>query len=187
MRRSNTLLAASLLLCAAAAARAQAAGQWQKFEPAGEGFSVQLPTAPVSETRVNPANQRMKMRIHRSETEDLSFYIASLDFRGLFPQSAAGFDAFAKGFLNSYCEPARKQGLTCDVAFERELTLGGSPGRQYNVALTGSGRRIDGVLRMYMTASHVYAFHALGGKEGDAPIDRFLNSFAIAAARPARG
>ena len=181
MRKSHTLLAASLLLSAAAATRAQTAAQWQKFEPAGEGFSVQLPTAPVSETRVNPANQRMKMRIHKSETEALSFYIASLDYRGLFPRSAAGFDSFAKGFLNSYCEPARKQGLTCDVTFERELRLGGSPGRQYRVALSSQGQRIDGVLRMYMTASHVYAFHALGGKEGDAPIDKFLDSFALAA------
>ena len=186
MRKSNTLLAALLLLSAVTATRAQVAGQWEKFEPAGEGFSVQLPAAPLSETRVDPANQRVKMRIHKSETEDLSFYIASLDYRGLFPQSAAGFDSFAKGFLNSYCEPARKQGLTCDVIFQRELTLGGSPGKQYSVALSGSGRRIDGVLRMYMTASHVYAFHALGGKEGDAPIDKFLNSFAIAAGARAR-
>jgi hypothetical protein len=186
MRKSNTLIAVLLLLCAVTAARAQVAGQWQKFEPAGEGFTVQLPTAPLSETRVSPANQRMKMRIHKSETEALSFYIASLDYSGLFPQSAAGFDSFAKGFLNSYCEPARKQGLTCEVTFQRELALGGSPGKQYGVALSGNGRRIDGVLRMYMTASHVYAFHALGGKEGDAPIDKFLNSFAIAAGGRAR-
>lgn len=186
MRRSNTLLAVALLLCATAAARAQVAGQWQKFEPAGEGFSVQLPTAPLTETRVNPADQRMRMHIHKSETADLSFYVASFNYRGLFPQSAAGFDSFAKGFLSSYCEPARKQGLTCDVTFERELQLGGSPGRHYAVALSGSGRRIDGVLRMYMTPSHVYAFHALGGKEGDAPIDKFLNSFAIAAGARAR-
>ena len=186
MRNSNTLLAVSLLLCAAAA-RAQAAPQqWQKFEPAGEGFSVQLPTAPVSETRINPTNERMRMRLHRSETGDLSFYVASLDYRGLFPQSAAGFDSFAKGFLDAYCEPARKQGLTCEVTFERALALGGSPGKQYAVALSGNGRRIDGVLRMFMTASHVYAFHALGGKEGDAPIDKFLSSFAIAAGARAR-
>lgn len=186
MRTSNTLLAASLLLFAATATRAQAAGQWQKFEPAGEGFSVQLPTAPVSETRVNPADERMKVRIHKSETDTLAFHIASLNYGGLFPQSAAGFESFAKGFLSSICEPARKQGFTCEATFERALTLAGAPGKHYRVVLSGNGRRIDGVLRMYMTPSHVYAFHALGGKEGDAPIDKFLNSFAIAAGARSR-
>lgn len=187
MRKSNTLLAAALLLCAAAAASAQAGGQWQKFEPEGEGFSVQLPTAPLSETRVNPADQRMKVRIHKSETAALAFHIASLNYGGLFPQSAAGFESFAKGFLESHCEPARKQGFTCEAIFERALTLDGAPGKHYRIVLSGNGRRFDGVLRMYMTPTHVYAFHALGGKEGDAPIDKFLNSFAISAgARPRR-
>ena len=184
MRRSNITLAVSLLLCAAAA-HAQVAQSWQKFEPEGEGFSVQLPTAPASETRVNPDNQRMKMRLHKSETENISFYIASLDYRGLFRQSASGFDAFAKGFLETYCAPARKQNLTCDVTFVSALTLGGHEGKQYSVAISSEGRRIEGVLRMYMTPSHIYAFHALGGKEGDASIDKFLNSFAITAAKQA--
>lgn len=183
MRKPKITLAVSLLLCAAAA-HAQTAQPWQKFEPEGEGFSVQLPAAPVSETRVNPDNQRMKMRLHKSEAENHAFYIASLDYRGLFQQSASGFEAFAKGFLESYCAPARKQNLTCDVTFVRVLTLGGHEGKQYSVALSGEGRRIEGVLRMYMTPSHIYAFHALGGKEGDASIDKFLNSFAIAAAKP---
>ncbi|HLL76264.1 MAG TPA: caspase family protein [Pyrinomonadaceae bacterium] len=158
---------------------------WQKFEPEGEGFYVQLPTTPTSETKVNPDNQRMQMRTHLSETQTHSFYVASLDYRGLFQRGAVSFDSFAKGFLDSYCEPARKQGLTCEVTFQRELTLSGHPGKQYAITMSGNGRRIDGVLRMYMTASHVYAFHALGGKEGDATVDKFLNSFAIAAAKPA--
>jgi hypothetical protein len=185
MRRLNIPLAVFLLLCAVTSAGAQAARPWQKFEPEGEGFSVQLPAAPASETKVNPANERMKMRLHRSESDDLSFYIASLDYSGLFQQSAAGFEAFAKGFLNSYCEPARKQGLTCEATYERALTLGGFPGKQYSVAVSGEGRRIEGVLRMYMTATHLYAFHALGGKEGDAPVRKFLDSFAITGAKAA--
>ena len=179
------LAALAALLFSAASAGAQGTQTWQKFEPAGEGFSVQLPAAPASETRVNPADARMKMRLHKSETDSHSYYIASMDYRGLFQQSAAGFDAFAKGFLESYCGPARKQGLICEATFERELKLGGFPGKQYRVIFGNQDQKLDGVLRMYMTATHLYAFHALGGKEGDASVDRFLNSFAINAAKPA--
>lgn len=185
MRTSNIQLVVCLLLFAAGAVTAQETQTWQKFEPEGEGFSVQFPTAPTSETKVNPDNQRMRMRMHSSETRSHSFYVASLDYRGLFQRNAIAFDSFAKGFLDSYCGPARQQGFTCEVTFERELKLGGYEGKQYGVALSGSGNRLDGVLRMYMTGSHVYAFHVLGGKEGDATVDKFLNSFAIAAAKPA--
>ena len=183
--RKSLLQPLALLVLLAPVAASQEARAWQKFEPEGEGFSVSLPSKPAAETKTNPDDPRMKMRMYTSEAGNLYFRIASFDTSKLFQPSAANFDSFIGGFLKSYCEPARSSGLQCEVTFERALTLNGFDGKQYKISVSGKGRVIGGVLRVYMTRSHVYAMHALGAGEGDALVDKFLTSFNIAAAKPA--
>ena len=185
MKRKSYLLAAALLLLAHVPAAAQAAETWQKLAPAGEGFTVLLPTRAAQETQTNPGDPRMKMNIYSSDGADRFFYVSSLNFSGLFQPSAAGFESFVTGFLKSFCGPSRQRGLSCETTFDRELTLSGHRGRQFKVAIGGGGKTFDGVVRIYMTGKHIYALQALGGREGDAAVDRFFNSFTLAAARPA--
>ena len=184
MRKSLSQPLALLVLLASVAA-SQEAQAWRKFEPEGEGFSVSLPSKPTAETKTNPDQPRMKMRMYTSEAGNLFFNISSFDTSKLFEPNAANFDSFIGGFLKSYCEPARSSGFQCEVTFERALKLNGFDGKQYKVAMSGNGRGVGGVLRVYMTTSHVYAMQALGAGEGDASVNKFLTSFHIAAAKPA--
>ena len=185
-RKSLAPAAVLLLLLAHAATAAQQPQTWQKLAPPNEGFAVLMPTRPVQETQTNPSDPRMKMNIWSSQTADRFFYVSSLNFSGLFQPSAAGFESFVNGFLKSFCGPSRQRGLTCETAFDRDLTLSGHRGRQFKIAIGGGGQKLEGVVRIYMTARHFYALQALGGREGDAAVDKFLASFAVPAAAPAR-
>ncbi|HEV2765721.1 MAG TPA: hypothetical protein VGV38_22240 [Pyrinomonadaceae bacterium] len=187
MRTKSYLLAAALLLAAHVSAAAQPGVElWYKLAPPGQGFSALTPTRAAHESQTNPADSRMKMEIYTSEGEGRFFYISSLNFAGLFQPSAANFESFVKGFLESFCGTQRQAGLNCETPFERDLTLGGHRGRQFKVVTSGQSVRVEGVLRIYMTQKHFYALQALGAREGDAVIDKFLRSFAITQAAPAR-
>ena len=180
MRSKSYLLAAFMLLAVPVAAAAQTGVElWYKLAPAGGGFSILMPTRAAHQTQTNPADPRMKMDIYTSEGENRFFYVSSLDFTGIFQPSAAGFESFAKGFLESFCDAQRKSGLKCETTFERDLTLGGHRGRQFKLVMAGRSVTLEGVLRIYMTGKHFYALQALGAREGDAAIDKFLRSFAI--------
>lgn len=45
--------------------------------------------------------------------------------------------------------------------------------------MAGRSVKLEGVIRIYMTTKHFYTLQALGAREGDAAIDKFLRSFAI--------
>lgn len=188
--RSKPYLAATLLLFVAhASATAQTPETWQKFASPADGFSILMPKQPTRQTRTNPEDSRMKMNIYTSAGEEHHFSVTTLDFTGMFTPSVAGFEGFVKGFLNSICTPPRQQGLSCETTQERDLTLGGHRGRQFRLTLGGGGKTIEGVVRVYMTTKHFYTVQALGGREGDAAVDKFLGSFAVTtgaapAARP---
>ncbi|HEV2762381.1 MAG TPA: hypothetical protein VGV38_05240 [Pyrinomonadaceae bacterium] len=186
MRIKSYLPAAALLVAMHVSAAAQPGVElWYKLAPPGEGFSVLTPTRAAHQTQTNPADPRMKMEIYTSEGEDRMFYISSLNFTGLFQPTPAGFEAFVKGFLESFCGTQRQAGLNCETPFERDLTLGGHRGRQFKVVMSGRSITLEGVLRVYMTTKHVYVLQAIGAREGDAVIDKFLRSFAITQAAPA--
>jgi hypothetical protein len=179
IRLINVLLIAASLLVPFAAT-AQETLTWQKFTPVGEGFSVLMASKVSTETSTNPNDAKMKLRSYSSEGDGKFFYVASIDFPSGLTATAANFNAFIGGFLNSFCEPSKEKGYACQTIFVRDLTLSGHTGKQYKISVTGDGRTMDGVLRIYMTKKNFYAMQALNGKEGDASVDKFLNSFTIA-------
>lgn len=187
MRSTSYLPAAVVLLAMHVSAAAQPGVEmWYRLAPAGGGFSVLTPTRAAHQTQTNPADPRMKMEIYTSEGEDRMFYVSSLNFTGLFQPNAAGFESFVKGFLESFCGAQRRGGINCETPFVRDLTLGGHRGRQFRVVMAGRSVTLEGVLRVYMTAKHFYVLQALGAGEGDAAVDKFLRSFAVTRAAPAR-
>ena len=180
-RKPRFILAIAASLLTQLTALAQEPQTWERLAPEGETFSVVMPKPISQETQTNPKDARMKMRMYSGEGGDKFFHVSSLNFEGLFQPTAVNFESFMKSFLLSYCEPAKQKGLTCETVFERELNLNGHTGKQFRVTVGNAGRNIGGVLRIYMTEKHIYAFQALGGREGDAQIDKFLNSFALTA------
>ena len=163
---------------------AQESQTWQRLAPEGETFSVMMPTPISQETKTNPDDARMKLRLYTSESESKFFNISSLDISGRFQPTIPNFESFIKGFLQSYCAPSRQKGLSCETVFERELKLNGHPGKQFRVTIASGERSIEGVLRIYMTGKNFYSIQAIGGREGDAQIDKFLKSFTLAEAQP---
>jgi hypothetical protein len=81
----------------------------------------------------------------------------------------------ALGYTSGLVEELAKRGVKVDVTFDRELGLGGFPGRQYSVSSNEGG----GVIRFYVTSRHIYTLQALGAPDQDATVEEFLNTFRI--------
>lgn len=184
-RLNVTLALTALLLVVPPAAFAQAAREWQKFEPEDGSFSVLFPIKPSAKTQTSPDDPRMTVRMYSTQSDGLHYAVSSMDTAKLFLLTAGNFDAFADASNETYCEAPRKAGLECVLAFERAVKLGEFPGRHYKASLRGHGQSFRAAVRMYLVGSHVYTLHVVGAGEGDVPADKFFNSFSINAARPA--
>ena len=146
-------------------------GDWRKFSPDGEGYSVLLP--PV---QVEPREKRSK--------EVLSYYQARSEgflydvMRRTTPEGASPEELFNNlMFFQEYLHRAsRQRGISADIYPQRDLPpLNGYVGKQYEMFIDD----IHAVVRVYIGRRDIYIVDVVGGYEGDPRVDKFLASFTI--------
>jgi TonB family protein len=199
-RKSRLFIAAltslSLLLVAAHATRAQQASDasgWITVAPAGDSFSVSLPSAPaVKSQSALPAVGSPAGRLYATKHDSVEYRVWSLK-----SAQAVGDDALSvSDFLDSCAEMAwtlvispelesaeragsRDAFTRYGMAFVRETkTDGAQPGhyaREYSVSL---GER-RGRAYLFADGSQAYVALAFGRVADDASVRAFLDSFAV--------
>ena len=146
---------------------------WQPYAIQGEELSCELPQRPsaitISRPVKNPNDPAEKPkggRMYGSYGGGVVYLILSLEN----PGAAEGLDTFVKE-ISSYPINGRPQ------KFERDLVLGGFPGKQYSFTSAG----LSGLVQVYQGKSHVYVVEATSEDVSQPEIKRFLASLSFAA------
>lgn len=195
--RQTRLLAAVLtiltLFVAARTTRAQQAGGWITFAPAGDSFSVSMPSEPAVKSQpALPSVGSPAGLLYATKHDSVEYRVWSLK-----SAQATGDDALSvSDFLDSCAEMAwtllispelesaqragsRDAFARYGMAFVRETkTDGTQPGhyaREYTVSL---GER-RGRAYLFADSSQVYVALAFGRVADDGSVRAFLDSFAI--------
>lgn len=152
---------------------AQTVARWQWNAPEGEDFTVLMPQRNLRVRRELPFAAQTKVTPYAYEavSENVGFCVLSFEKSRL--SSFNSLSAFVEGFR--YALLHSPLATDNEMTFERGLNLGGHAGQQYS--LRANGKR--GTARIYETPEHYYVVMSIGGVEGDAKTNRFLNSFAL--------
>jgi hypothetical protein len=152
--------------------------------PAGEGFSIKMPVKPEIETqRVPLQGNTYQLRLYTGADRQnrLLYMVAMQEFASVTGVLAPAerlekfMDGFKKGLGESL---ATAVGGKFDLVPDRDLSLGGRPGRQYNLTV-GESR---GLVRVFDGGRRVYLLMVLGADEKNSTVVRFFDSFEIKAA-----
>jgi TonB family protein len=198
-RKSHLFVVALTVLptifVAGLAAHAQSTGGWVNVSPAGEGFSVSMPSEPaVKSQSALPTVGSPAGRLYATKHDSVEYRVWSLK-----SAQAASDDALAvSDFLDSCAEMAwtllispelesamragnRDAFTRYNMAFVRETKTGdaqsGYSAREYSISL---GER-RGRAYLFADGSQAYVALAFGRAADDASLRTFLDSFAVRA------
>ena len=165
-------LVSTLLVCSVSV---PAQEQWKKIAPFGEAFTVAMPTAAQSVSRVIllSATKSVPARVLYSVANGRRYAIASFvrttDER---MPALSNFPEFATAMEWSLTSA---EGTTGSVTFLQDLSAGPTIIRQYHLKLGEN----EGVARFIATETSLYALLVIGAEESDSEARRFLNSFVV--------
>jgi len=174
----------TLVASAAFAGAPLRTGDWVVLAPAGEGFSIKLPLKPEEETqRVPLLGNTYQLRLYTGTDQPtgLLYMVIMQEFPSVTGvlTPAARLEKFMDGFKKGLGESlATAVGGRFDLVPDRELSLGGKPGRQYNLTVAES----RGLVRAFDGGRRVYLLLVLGADEKNSDVVRFFDSFEIKAA-----
>ena len=160
------------------------AGDWVVLAPAGEGFSIKMPVKPQAETqRVPVMGNTYLLRLYTAtdDSTGLLYMVVMQEFASVTGvlTPTARLERFMDGFKKGLGESlAKAVGGKFDLVLARDLTLGGKPGRQYNLTV-GESR---GLVRAFDAGRRVYLLMILGADEKNSAAVSFFDSFEIKAA-----
>lgn len=160
------------------------AGDWIVLAPVDEGFSVKLPVKPEVETqRVPLLGNTYRMRLYTStdEATGLLYMVVMQEYPSLTGvlTPAARLEKFMEGFKKGLGESlAKAVGGRFDLVLDRELSLGGKPGRQDKLTVAET----RGLVRAYDAGRRVYLLMVLGADEKNSDVVRFFDSLELKAA-----
>lgn len=158
-------------------------GEWRKLAPSGEHFSALVPDEAQEYSATIPAGENKTAEMNYSVANHNGVVYIVLWSRGPNDRytDAIAADEMIDGLTTGLNRSLRKRGL--DVSIEttqgRDLEFKGYLVRQYELA----GGSVPGVIRAFTRRKgqqrELYMLAALNGAEGNAAVDKFLNSFAI--------
>jgi len=178
--RINRLILLAVLLFAGAITQSPAQqGAWQKIAPAGEAFTVLMPTMVVEASRLIPFSDQdsVRERVYYSLAGSRRYMIVS--FMKTTPERAlplSSFERFMLGIEQSFKSKDEHKSLI----FDREVSVNGLSGRQYHIKLA----EYPGVGLFLEKDKAFYALMVIGAEEGDPDVQRFLSSFTPGEANP---
>jgi len=145
---------------------------WQKIAPAGEGFTILMPTRAVEASRLITFSDQetVRERVYYSLAGDRRYMIVS--FMKTTPERAlplSSFERFMLGIEQSFKSKDEHKSLI----FDREVSLNGLSGRQYHIKLA----EYPGVGLFLEKDKAFYALMVIGAEESDPDVQRFLSSF----------
>jgi endonuclease YncB( thermonuclease family) len=158
-------------------------GEWRKLAPSGEHFSALVPEEAQEYSATIPAGDNKTAEMNYSVANHAGVLYLVLWSRG--PNDhytdAIAADEMIKGLTSGLNRGLQRRGL--DVSVEttqgQDLAYKGYLVRQYKLA----GGVVPGVIRAFTRRKgqqrELYMLGALNGAEGNAAVDKFLNSFAI--------
>ncbi len=155
---------------------------WQKIAPAGEAFTVSMPTMVVEASRLIPFSDQdsVRERVYYSLAGGRRYMIVS--FMKTTPERAlalSSFERFMLGIEQSFKSKDEHKSLI----FDREVSVNGLSGRQYHIKLA----EYPGIGLFLEKDKAFYALMVIGAEEGDPDVQRFLSSFTPGEANPASG
>ena len=186
LNRNNKLgQALGLLFLLLATAPAGAAQGWITLAPAGEGFSVQLPSKPKEEASQAPVlgdNYLMKMYTVVGDPKNILYMAVMQELPAVVAEMkpAARLDEFINGFRSGFLKELTATCPNVDLKLDRELTLKARTGRQYSF----SCQNTYGLVRVFDNERRIYVLLAMAKAENDASVMKFLQSFEILPAPP---
>lgn len=162
--------------------------RWQRVAPAGEYFSVLMPDEGQQYTSKipPPPGKRMEIELSIVNYNGVIYMVHWMTFVDrahpsvdrMFEQSIAGFQESLRQLVKRY-----GPGFACEVSYDKDISLGGVPGRQYSVSKCS----VPGVVRIYYKVSgsqvKMYVATTMLGLEGNPVVDRFFDSFRISKER----
>lgn len=177
LNRIKIGLSLCLLFVAVPAVSAQG---WVTLTPAGEGFSVQLPSKPQEEPGRAPIlgeEYASKMYTVQDATNRIMFLTVMQEFPAAVAtlKPVERLDEFMNGFRESFIKEITATCPNVDVRLDRELKLNDRLGRQYSL----NCREIPGLIRVFETERRIYVLVVMGGDEKHDGVSRFLQSFEI--------
>lgn len=204
-RPSLALLAA--LCFAATAASAQTTLEWIVLSPAREGFTARMPAEPApTEQRVRANGLDASGLRYAADAEDATTFVVWSMKGSHAGGPLGGGDRAAKTsygvipYLDEVAELAwelvtteikrlekrgvkwwRRSAEDVEMIYARDFAVSGFPAREYSVRLG----RVGGHVYVCSEGAQVYVVAALGTNADDAPLRRFVDSFALKSAPPA--
>jgi len=173
--------ALGLLLLLLASVPAVAAQEWITLTPAGEGFSVRLPSKPREEAGKTPIlgnNYLMKLYAVVSEPNHVLYMAVMQEFPAAAVATikpAERLDQFMSGFREGFLKDLTAPCPNVDLHLERELTLKDRPGREYSI----SCKNLYGLIRVFDNETRLYVLLAAAHDEREAGPTKFLQSFEL--------
>jgi endonuclease YncB( thermonuclease family) len=158
-------------------------GEWKKLAPSGEHFSALVPEEAQEYSATIPAgdNKTAEMNYSVANHNGVLYLVLWSHGPNDHYTDAIAADELIKGLTTGLNRGLRQRGLDVNVETTegRDLEFKGYLVRQYKLA----GGVVPGVIRAFTRRKgqqrEVYMLGALNGAEGNAAVDRFLNSFAI--------
>ena len=145
---------------------------WQKIAPAGEAFTVLMPTKVVEASRLIPFSDQdsVRERVYYSLAGGRRYMIVS--FMKTTPERALPLSSFEK-FMLGIEQSFKRRDENKSLIFDREVSLNGLSGRQYHVKLG----EYPGVGAFIEQDKAFYALMVIGTEASDPEVQRFLSSF----------
>ena len=171
LRSIKLITSAAILIVAAQAALAQSAS-WQRIVPAGESFTVMMPTQAVESSRLIPLGDKgfIHERVFYSLSAGKRFMVAS------FVKTTAdrvpdlsNFNRFASAIEKSF-KGREPQAV---LSFDHDLASASGQAKQYRLALG----EYPGVVRLLETDKAFYALVVVGADENNSDTQAFFSSF----------
>lgn len=165
---AHTLL---VVLLATTAAAHQYVHVWKWITPEDEEFTVLMPESNFRIRRELSFGGELKLKPISFEITNRGVLFSVLSFAKSEPATPKALDEFINGFRHAIIN--NTEGTQAALQFERELTLEGRAGRQFQLKV-GDAR---GSARIYETVKHFYVVLALGGAEVEKASELFQSSF----------
>ena len=160
---------------------------WIKVAPVGEEFTVRMPHTAELETQPDPRNRTEVVRTY-STSNDGGIYIVTSQSRthqsGVSDQAL--LNSVASEYKQSFVKSVAEDGGHVQIVEERDLTLNGFPGREYQYLMGDT----PGVSRIYITKRQLYTLTWMNIVVADLPGEAhphwFLDSFRLGKLNTAR-
>lgn len=163
----------------------QSTPRWVRVAPASEEFEAVLPAAPEEAVeRLQVGGKTVVVRYYGVSADETRYAVLSADVKD-FPGEELAYvmmlNLCNKQVASSSPDKGEVSGAAVQAEFRRALWLNGYAGREYKIRV----RTSTGLLRFYNTGRKYYAAVAVTTGDNTPLINRFMDSFTLAAPAPA--